>query len=363
MNKIRNYELFFIYISIIIGPGILTLPRRAAEGSGVDGIIAVFIAGIIFTFLAYIFSKLAVRFWTQTVLEFSESLIGKYLTRAVSLILAIYFIVVVSIQVRNTSSAVKQFLLFNTPLEIIIMTMLLVCAISVSYGIVSISRICFSYSILTISALLIILLLSLRYFNIENLYPIFSNSMGRILSTAFSLGYDYLGFEVLLFLTPLLVSAKDATKVTVSSMITITLLYILTTAISFGEFGLTPNQYIVYPVATLSKAVFITGFAERIDLLFMTFWILASFVSIIVIWFIASYSLSKIIPQKNYTVFVFLSFPVVYVLSLIPQNAAAVNMVTETIMYFAYIFLIPLFIAMYIIALIRKRGEQQSEKI
>lgn len=354
-EKIGTFELLLLNISAILGVGILSLPRRIAEYAGVDGVIAIAMAGLIVTGVSYIYAKLSVKFENQTILEFSEFLVGKYLTRIVTLLFSIHFIIAIAVETRATSSSIKLFLLYNTPLEVIMIALLLVSAIAVNYGLVTIARLCANYSVVTILLLLIILALSLKYVNFEAvIYNFFSISFWKTLQAAFKLTHSYLGFAVILFVTPFLSKPKKLVKVTVASALSVTLMYTLTVLISLGEFGITPNQYIMYPTGTLSKAIFISGFAERIDLLFMTFWILAAYITITIRWFTLSYCLSKIIPQKNYTVFTFLSLPLIYVLSLIIQSDGEVEKLSGLLVYTSWFMIIPIVFILFVLSFIKK---------
>jgi spore germination protein len=246
-------------------------------------------------------------------------------------------------------------LLYNTPLEIRIFSLLLVSAIAVNYGLINIARLCSNYSVITILSLIIILALSLKYFNFETIeYNLFTISFLKIFQAAFKLTPSFLGFAIILFAAPFLSKPEKMVKVSVISTLLVALIYTITVMISFGEFQLTPNQYIMYPTGTLSKAVFIPGFAERIDLLFMTFWILAGYITITVRWFTLSYSLSKIVPQKNYTVFTFLSLPLIYMLSLIIQSDGEVEKLSGFLAYTSWFVFIPIVFILLILSFIRK---------
>lgn len=359
-DKIGDFEFLLLNISAVLGVGILSLPRKTEEYAGVNGVIAIAIAGLIATAEAYVFAKLSVKFEKQTILEFSESLVGKYLTRIVALVFSIQFMIIMALELRFTSSSIKLFLLYNTPLEVIIITLLLVSAIAVNHGLLTIARLCSNYSVLTILSLLIILALSLRYFDIENLYSIFSISLWKTLQAAFKLTTNFVGFAVILFVAPLLAKPKKMVKISVISILAVTLIYTLTVLISFGEFTIIPNQYLMYPTATLTKAISITGFAERIDLLFMTFWILAAYISLTVRWFILSYSLSKIVSQRNYEVFTFLSLPLIYTLSLIIQNEGQVEKVSGFLIYTSWFIFIPIVFILFVLSFIKKRVIKQQ---
>lgn len=355
-EKIGNFELLLLNISAVLGVGILSLPRKASENAGASGVIAIAIAGLIVTAVTYVYAKLALKYEKQTIFEFSESLVGKYLTRIVALIFSIHFTIAMVLEVRITSSSIKLFLLYNTPIEIIMITLLLISAIAVNYGLVIIARLCANYSVITILSLLIILALSLKYFDFEVLlYRFFNIGFWQVLQAAFKLTTSYLGFAIILFMAPLLAKPKKIVKLSIASTLTVTLVYTLTVLMSFGEFRIIPNQYIMYPTAILTKAIFISGFAERIDILFMTFWILAAYISITVRWFTLSYSLSKIIPQRNYTVFTFLSLPLIYTSSLLIQNIGDIEKISEVLIYTSWFVFIPIVLILFILSFIRKK--------
>ncbi|MBO9600095.1 MAG: GerAB/ArcD/ProY family transporter, partial [Cohnella sp.] len=91
--KIGTREMALMLSSIILGVGVLTMPRdlaKATESS--DGWLSILIAGSVAIVLAWIASKLAARFPGRSFYDFTSSIVSKPVATVVTAAFFVYFI-------------------------------------------------------------------------------------------------------------------------------------------------------------------------------------------------------------------------------------------------------------------------------
>ena len=139
-EKITSNQLMAIMISLLIGIGIMSLPRTVTEAAGPDGWLLVPAGGVIVIITSVIISKLGLLFPGKTVVEYAGDVITKPLGLIFLLGLFVYFVIFCAFEARVLAEVTKQFLLDRTPTEALVITILLACAYLVRQDIATIGR-------------------------------------------------------------------------------------------------------------------------------------------------------------------------------------------------------------------------------
>ncbi|MDD4679610.1 MAG: GerAB/ArcD/ProY family transporter, partial [Clostridia bacterium] len=113
---LSNFQVSALVTLSAVGMIIISIPRIAAEQAGIDGALAVFLAGILSIILAGVIITLSKRFPTKTVIEYSQEILGKLFGKVYGIILVLYSITVLSYILRGFADALKVLLLPRTPL-------------------------------------------------------------------------------------------------------------------------------------------------------------------------------------------------------------------------------------------------------
>ena len=224
-DKLTNTGIMFLVVSSIFGVTGLALPRLAADVAGVDSIVTIPIAGAIALIFLYFTVKLSAEYPSKTVVEYVNDILGSFLGKICGVILTLYILSVSGIVLRIFADAVKGLMLPQTPLEIIMISMIFTSTYLTMNGISSISKVCeiFIPIIIIVSAALI--LLSLKHFDIEEFYPIFSMGAKPILLGVPNIFTAFVGFEILMFITPFTDKNNNVLKYSIWGMIIPTCIY------------------------------------------------------------------------------------------------------------------------------------------
>ncbi len=356
-DKLSNAQILFVVSSSIIGVTVLVLPRTATELAKAGGFIATFITGMLMALVLVITALLARRFPNNTIIEYSKEIIGLVPAKILGFVFFCYFVCVVTTILRLFFDAIKVLLLKNTPLEVLIITFLLAAVYLCLNGISSIAKICELFEPLVVGTMLLVILLSLEDINFEELLPAFKQDVFEWIYAIPHLTISYLGFEVLLFITPY---AQDTSKVVKYGFLGILpsiFIYSLFVAIVVGKVGVEPVTRSLYPTIQLARYIkFPGGFAERFDIFFMVFWILGAYTTVSSFLYLSSVSITRLLGLINYKPFILLIVPVIYMLALFPQNIKEISIFSQYVSYLG-VALLAVVVVLYILTVILKKGE------
>lgn len=140
---------------------------------------------------------------------YMEEAYGKWLSKLIGMIVVLYFIGVASFEVLAMSEMVWFYLLEETPVEIVILTMILASVHLLTGKIKAIAKACVFFLPLTIIIVLLIYLFSLRVVEIKNLQPVLAKGFLPVMK---GMGSGTLSFLELNFSSFCLVSLKIKTK-------------------------------------------------------------------------------------------------------------------------------------------------------
>ncbi|NLC44671.1 MAG: GerAB/ArcD/ProY family transporter, partial [Clostridiales bacterium] len=104
---LSNFQVSALVALTIIGMTIVFIPRIAAEQAGIDGALSTLLAGILSIVLAAVIITLSKRFPNETVIEFSQEILGKVLGKAYGILFVLHSTAVVAYILRGFADALK----------------------------------------------------------------------------------------------------------------------------------------------------------------------------------------------------------------------------------------------------------------
>ncbi len=323
---IASNQLFAILVNIVIGVGILTLPRTLAEKAGPDSLIVLAIGSVLFLVVALVIQKLVTKFPRKTIIEITNSALFKPVGFLVGLGYFIYTFTLVVLEVRVFGEITKNYLLVNTPIEIIIITFLITSIYLVRSGIESIARL--SVIILPLSIFPAILAAAVAIPDLDFTYflPILRTSWSDMMKALPSVFFSFLGFEFIVFIGFFVGDSKHIKKTTIRTVAFVSCVYFIFTAITIARFGIEESKNLIWPVISLFKSVDIPGtLLENVEVVIIATWLLAIFMTIAIAYFGATFLLSRLIKSKEQNYFAIALLPIIYFLALIPENIVEVT--------------------------------------
>ncbi|WP_010274114.1 GerAB/ArcD/ProY family transporter [Paenibacillus senegalensis] len=327
-NEVQNSS---ILASTAIGVGVLTLPRTAVEGGINEAGWLTPIWGGLFSILAlYFISKLTLRFQGESITEYLPRIIGserypwigRVLSFPVSLIIILLWLLVSGIAARIFGEVVSTMLLPRTPLEVIIILILLVSYMFVTHDIEVLARVNEFMLILILFPVLIISLSSFKSAKLDHLLPLFDVDWGLILKATLGSATSYIGIELLLaFSDRLTPRPSKLVKYNIFGVSIPIFTYTLITVAGISVFGVHELNLLTWPTLELVKTIDVPGAVlERVESLFLAVWVFAVFTTVGNYYFASVTTVMKVFKVSSQRWVGLLLLPFIYSISMSIPN-------------------------------------------
>ncbi len=363
-NKISNLQAAMLMFHTIMGVGVLSLPSTLAEMLGTSGWIALIITGAIAIIPVIMITKLMTMYKGKNVFDISSQLIGKPLTYVSLIIIAIHMLGQGAFVTRIFGEVIKMFLLFTTPIEVIIVTIILTAVYTVRSGIEGMARFSIIVVPFIVVPLLILSIVLIPDLDFSNLLPVFKASPVQVLKSIPPVFFSFGGIEFLLVYMYYTKNPGSAMKYNIGAIVVVIVLYLLSFFLTLARFGEKGLALQLWPLLSLSKAVqFPSAFIENVEGVIMAIWVIIAFTTLMSTIFSASIIIGKMCRVEESKYFALPLLPIIYFISLVPRN---VILVYDYVQIFTYIFgtfaslLYP--ILLYMIAVLKKKGEAKKNE-
>ncbi|TDX51758.1 GerAB/ArcD/ProY family transporter [Orenia marismortui] len=323
VGKVTERQFSAIIINTVLGVGILTLPRAAVSFTDQGGIISVILAVLIFLINLLIIIKLGLRFPDKTIFEYLQIILGNIIGRVIGLCIIIYWLFSSAFVVRIFSELIVTAILPKTPLEVIMIIMLLLVTYLSYKDIQVLGRINELYVFIVFIPVLILVTLSFKRGNVVHLFPLFQgHSIVNILKSTVKSYSSFLGFEIAAILVPFITTKKLAIEYGIKGWILPSFLSLIIVIASISVFGAFELKNLIWPTFELVKTTkFFALIFERLEVAFIITWVIAIFTTVSNLLFGSVLGISQILNLQTHRTFVLPLLPMLYLIALIPRNA------------------------------------------
>lgn len=357
---LTNVEIFFFLAQTQIGVGILSLPNTLQHSAGSDGWISVLLAGCFLQFVLILYWLLMKRFPTLSYTQITTILLGKYVGTLLNIIVYIYFILAATLVLIILEKLLKEWLLSITPYWTITLIVLLTCLYLAVSSLHIIARFFVVVSILLFLLIAISMLSFTLPMDIRNIFPLGSSGVKNILiGTHESIFLSFYGFETVLFIYPHAIH-KDKTflkTVSLSNMFVtgITGYFVFLCILIFSKELLSEVQYpVVYFLRALQFQIL-----DRVDLVFISFWILPMMMSVVTYIYLASKCFT--LKKRKHSTTVCINTGLLYLLSLVAdKDGYSIEIYSKIVLYVSYGVLFCLPILLLLLSFLRKETSEQT---
>lgn len=338
--RILPMEMSITLISVILGVGILTIPRTLAEElNSPDGWISILIGGCITMLIIYLYTRLQKKFPTQDLLQYlAAGGIGWWMAKLLALCFIIYYTFLLGYIARMLSLVIKLFLLDQTPSEVIVALTILLSSYAVSKGVQGIVHLNLMFLPIILLVLSGVLTFNLPDFSLDPLLPLFQEGVMPIFNGVHLTLFSFLGIDILFFL--MVYMRKEDIKALPLNLgvLFITLLYISVTIMSYAIFTVDVSKLITFPMVELAKDVDLPGaFIERVESLFITVWTMSIFNTMVMVQLLSVKIIDKHVmrskPSKHWVLFI-IFFAII--ISFLPYSIVEAAILGEWLGYFGW---------------------------
>lgn len=303
-GKISSAQMAIMMNPTIIATVLLLVPAITAKNAEQDSWMSPIWAASIGFLTVYLAYKLNQYYPEQTLIEYCELILGKFIGKIVGALFILYYLHVTGIIVLEYGEFVLGTFLTHTPMMVICGVMVLVCTFAVYGGLEVIGR-CSEIIVPFICLLyLLIFVLLIKDLNLQNLFPIMEKGplpsfRGSIVPQSW-----FSEFILVSFFLPYLSDKEKGLKwgfISVGSVVFLMVLTNFTTILLFGK--LTPD--LTYPVMVAARYISIADFLEHLESVVMAIWVAGTFVKITVFYYSLTLGTAQLLKLSDYRPIVF----------------------------------------------------------
>lgn len=363
-REITTLQAATILISTIIGVGVLPLPLFAVRAGGTGApFITLFGIGIAAIGLLVI-TKLGIRHPEKTIITYSEEILGKWLGRLLSLFVILFFAILTALAAREFGAVVVTAVLLETPLEVTVIVMLLLAAITARNNINVFAYIHNFYIPIILAPVLIIVVLSLKNSNFLYIQPFIASGYKDSFFGALTVAALFQGSFVMTLIIPAMQNPKSAMKASWWAIFISGGLYLLLVVATVSVFGSEEMKTLYWPTLELARTTSLPGnILQRLDVVFLSVWVIAVFTTIFASYFLTIHSIKQFFRLQDHKMLAYFMLPFIFILAMLPQN---ILQLYDTIQYIGRVgLIITIFYPMFLYALDmmkRKKGKKNESK-
>lgn len=363
MNKdshsISSFQLFFFVVKAQLGVGVITLPASVYLFAKQSAWISVLLSGIISVTLVLMYSILFKRFNGMNVLDICSLVLGKWIGKFCAVGYLIYFLYISFLVDYSFTATMRRWILLKTPHWILLLIIML---FGIYYGKEKLQNIT-RFSQLAFWIVLLLFFFSMgAYKNVDwdYLFPIQDVKVTGVLNGVKAASLSFVGFESILIIFPMVNAPfKKKIKTTILSITFVTLVFLYMTVLCTIYFSPTEFNKIIEPTLFLLKTVTLFGIIERLDLIFLSIWVLMIVATYVIYLHLANSIIGQLQKEKKKEINLnfLLNFVVFLIAVFVPEIKETAELLFNILSYISALFvmIIPLFFLLF--SLISKRSE------
>ncbi len=176
-GKISSLQMAILMYPAIVATSIISVPSITAKYAHNDLWMSPILASLSGFVTLFIVFKLSRLYPNETVIQFSEHILGRFFGKFISFFILFFYISSTGQIVRIYSEFIVGNFLFKTPIIVVMASMVLLCALCVGGGIEVLARACQIFLPVFILPLVIFIFLLSPDFEIKNIFPILAKGV------------------------------------------------------------------------------------------------------------------------------------------------------------------------------------------
>lgn len=348
-NKITLLQYILTISGAQVGIGILTLPRELAETAGSDGWISLLLGWLMALATSLVVIKIMQKHPNYTIYDILKQYLGRWIGSGLALVWVFYFALIALSVTFATVFVLQTWLYQNTPAKTFTLLLLIPIFMIARQGIAIIASYAEFIFFLTLW-MPVLLMFPTTKGSFLYLLPLFKEGWEPIILTVKSTVVSFTGFELAFILYPFLKNKGTAVKGILAANTLSMIVFLHITLVCYVVFSPDEITQFFWPTLSLIKPIQFS-FVERIEVIFLTFYLFTVSTTIIPNIFASSIGLSNILGLKKHQPpligLVFLIFALRVILpNTYEQIALLQNLWSMLGLGLAYSF--PVFLALYI---------------
>ncbi|MFO1442272.1 endospore germination permease [Bacillus sp. Bva_UNVM-123] len=317
--KISGIQIFWLIFTLEAGNTLLLTVSDTIKIAKQDAWISYLIASALGVMLVFVSSRVGLLYPRQTLIEFSKTILGKWLGNLVVLFYLFQWYSAVGVILSEFSDFTITILLYTTPMWVLNLSMILLI-IYVLYvgGIEGIGRCAEVFGPIVFMMLLLLTLLSIPNMDIQKILPIFYDSGFFPIVKGTVMPYSFIGESVImLMLISFMEQPEKGPKSAVWGVAISSIMISFAVFIVITVFGPSVAAKLRYPAFDTISYISVMNFIQNLEILAVVIWILSVFIKLSVYFFLACYGTAKWLNIKDWRKTILFVVIFTYVVSLI----------------------------------------------
>ncbi|WP_165452290.1 GerAB/ArcD/ProY family transporter [Paenibacillus thalictri] len=348
-GKISAFQMGIMMYPTVVVTGILLLPSLLAQAVGRDFWLSPVWGAAGGYFIVWICCWLYKRYPNQSIVQYSERIIGKIPGKLAGLLIIWFYLQLNGYVVREYGELLVGAFFPRTPILLVMGSLLLVSACAVRGGVEVLGRSAQLFVPVVCLLFVLVVLLLIKELDLRNIIPIMEDGMmPSLLGSLVPFGGWYGEFLIISFLLPSLTDSNKGMKWAMVSNSLIMFTMVVTNLVVLTLFGNAAPRTI-YPMLEAARYIEYGDFLEHVEAVVMAIWILGVFVKISMFYYVVVIGASQWLKLADFRMLI---FPVgLLVLILTVWGAASLQELAHTIgtagpFYYATIqYLLPVILA------------------
>lgn len=298
--KINKLQFFCLIPNILYAKAIGITSGVVVRSVGADVWLSMLIGFLFGTVIILMTIYLGSRFPEKTIIQYSKDIMGKWLSKLIGILLALFFALAYIVSANTVTLHLKEYLLPNTPFLVICLLYTLLSLYGVLLGIEVVLRLSF-ISFLSIIILNILGVVgTIGDFDISNLLPVMDRGLTKDLAASVltfgDLGFTILGLSIIY---PMLNKKTKSLSLTFWSAMTATFLVLTWPFMETGTMGAHVMQQFTVVCMQHIRSAQLTKFFPRSELIMVVLFVWSAYIQSTVLFFCSNYCIKQITGIKK----------------------------------------------------------------
>ncbi|MFC7393127.1 GerAB/ArcD/ProY family transporter [Scopulibacillus cellulosilyticus] len=298
-GKISAYQMGVLMHLATVSTGVLLLPSAMYKFAQKDLWLSLLISSLIGFVMVFIACKLHQYFPKKTLIEISNTLLGKIGGKVIGFIFLFLTLYINGYIVREYSEFLITNFFDKTPITIMATSLTLVCSFAVLGGLEVIARCAQIFAPVVILLFLGIVMLQLPDMEPLNMLPVMDNGIVPILKgTIAPMGW-FAEYTFISFLLPYVSDGKNAMKAGFISVLTAVLALLIVCLVILFILGNLTGKYL-FPFMIIARYISVADFLEHVESIVMAIWIVGAFIKTCLYFYINVLGISQWLKLSEY---------------------------------------------------------------
>lgn len=304
-GKISPLQFGILIFLFNLGTPIIRMPGALAFVSKQDGWITLLLGMFMAIGIVFIYNRLAERFPNETIIEYSERILGKWLGRLAALSFVWYFIYLGAFGLRGVGDFLTTAVLVQTPIDVIHIVFMAAIVYGTKLGLEVIGRageVLFPWVIFLSTVIGILLLTEMEFSNFSPILPV--GWIQPLKGLYYLAGTPITQLVVFLMIFPFVNRNRQAKKWYYTGILLSLFYMLLIVVVSISVLGVDQSARSLYATYDTVKQVSIGKFIERIEAVVAGVWFITIFIKLTILLYAANLAVAQLFKIKNYGPFV-----------------------------------------------------------